>query len=254
MYYSVCASSVFSGVSLPEALRSIRQAGYDHYEFWGWWDQDIDALYRAQCRQQLTLAAMCTRFISLTDPIQRESYIAGLGESIEVSKRLGCTSLISQVGQEMPGVSRRDQYRSIVDGLRACVPMLKASGRALLIEPLNTKIDHPSYFLWRSKEAFQIVEEVDDACVQVLYDVYHQHIMGENTILEIEKNIEKMGHIHIAGYPGRHELLNGNEIDLGAVLKALVQSGYTKGIGLEYFPTNEPVTGLQALMDKYPLR
>ena len=254
MYYSVCASSIFSGVPLPETLKAIRQAGYDHYEFWSWWDQDLETLYRAQCEQRLTLAAMCTRFIPLTDPARCEAYIAGLDESIEASKRLGCTSLISQVGQEITGVSRSDQYRSIVDGLRACVPLLQASGRTLLIEPLNTKIDHPGYYLSASEEAFRIVDEIGETCVQVLYDVYHQHIMGEDTVHEIGKNIQKIGHIHIAGYPGRHELLNENEINPSATLEMLVQTGYTKGIGLEYFPIDEPVQGLRALKEKFPLR
>ena len=254
MYYSACASSVFSGVSLPEALKAIRRAGYDHYEFWSWWDQDLDALYHTQCEQHLILTAMCTRFVPLTDPMQRDDYIAGLNESIEASKRLGCALLISQVGQEMVGMSRADQYRSIVDGLRACVPLLKTSGRTLLIEPLNTKVDHPGYYLWESEEAFRIVDEIGETCVQVLYDVYHQHIMGEDTAHEIGKNIEKIGHIHIAGHPGRHEPLDENEIDLGAVLEVLAQRGYAKGIGLEYFPMDEPERGLRALKKKFPLR
>jgi len=245
---------VFSGVPLPEALRLVRQAGYDQYEFWGWWDKDLDALCRAQSERQLTPAAMCTRFISLTDPSQRESYVAGLKESIETSMRLGCTSLISQVGQEMPGVPRVEQHRSIVEGLRACVPLLETSSRTLLIEPLNTKIDHPGYYLWQSEEAFLIVSEVGSSRVQVLYDVYHQHIMGEDPVLEIQKNIEKIGHIHIAGHPGRHELLSENEIDLGAVLEALERAGYTKAVGLEYFPVNDPLAGLRALKERFPQR
>ena len=253
MYYSVCVCAVFSGASLPEAVRLIRQAGYDQYEFWGWWDQDLDALRRAQHEQNVGVTAMCTHFISLTDPNQREAYLKGLTESVEASKQLGCASLISQVGQEMPGISRREQHRSIVEGLRACVPLLKVSGRTLLIEPLNTKIDHPGYYLWQSEEAFRIVDEVGDACVQVLYDVYHQHIMGEDTAREIRKNIDKIGHIHIAGYPGRHEPMVENEINLGAVLESLAQAGYAKAVGLEYFPVSDPIEGLRALRERFPL-
>ena len=262
MHYSVCASAVFSGAPLPEALSSVREAGYDRYEFWSWWDQDLDALVRAQGQQQLSAAAMCTRFIPLTDPACRAEYIAGLEETIEASERLGCASLISQVGQEMPGIPRERQHSSIVEGLRACVPMLRASGRTLVIEPLNTKIDHQGYYLWQSEEAFRIVDAVGHPCVRVLYDVYHQHIMGEDTAREIQRNIDKIGHIHIAGYPGRHELLGGElpggeflggEIDLGPVLEALTRGGYAGAVGLEYFPVGDPVEGLRVLRERFPL-
>jgi len=253
MYYSVCLPAVFSGIPLPEALRSVRLAGYDHYEFWGWWGQDLDSLCRAQSVQHLIPVTMSTRSVPLNDPAQREMYVAGLEESIEASRRLGCSLLISVVGQDMPGVPRVEQHRSIVDGLRACLPLLEASGHTLLIEPLNTKIDHQGYYLWQSEEAFRIVDEVGSARVQVLYDVYHQHIMGEDTVLEIRKNIEKIGHIHIAGHPGRHEPTSENEISFGAVLDTLAQAGYTKAVGLEYFPVNDPVEGLRELMKRFPI-
>lgn len=253
MVYSVCSSAVFSGVSLPESLRIIRQAGYDHYEFWSWWDKDLDALCHAQRELQVTPSAMCTRFIPLNDPLCREPYIAGLSESIEASQRLGCMSLITQTGQEIAGVSRREQYDSIVAGLRACVPLLKASGRTLLVEPLNTRIDHKGYYLWQSEEAFRMIDDIGETCIRVLYDVYHQHIMGEDTARVIERNAVKIGHIHIAGHPGRHEPFDENEIDLGETLKALERGGYTKAVGLEYFPVHDPVEGLVKLREQYPL-
>ncbi|MCL2866955.1 MAG: TIM barrel protein [Clostridia bacterium] len=253
MYYSVCVPAVFSGMPLPEALKHIREAGYDYYEFWGWWDQDIALLCHAQREQCLKPAAMCTRFIPLNDPALRGAYLEGLRESIEVSIQIGCERLITQVGQEMIGVPREEQHKSIVEGLRSCAPLLEASGRTLLVEPLNTKIDHPGYYLRQSEEAFRMADEVDCARVQVLYDVYHQHIMQEDTVHEIGTNIAKIGHIHIAGHPGRHEPHHENEIDFGAAMGALARAGYTGAVGLEYFPLNNPVEGLRALKECFPL-
>lgn len=75
----------------------------------------------------------------------------------------------------------------------------------LVIEPLNTKVDHPGYYLWRAAEAFDIVDEVEDDHVKVLYDLYHQAVMQDLRLYEIERNIDKIGHFHMAGCPGRHE-------------------------------------------------
>jgi sugar phosphate isomerase/epimerase len=45
--------------------------------------------------------------------------------------------------------------------------------------------------------------------VKVLFDIYHQQIMEGNLISRITNNINKIGHFHAAGNPGRHELDTG---------------------------------------------
>jgi hydroxypyruvate isomerase len=97
----------------------------------------------------------------LTDPSKRQEYVDGVQQTISVAKMLGCKTIISQVCQEIPGFSRKEQHRSIVEGLKTCVPFLKESGIMLVIEPLNTLVDHKGYYLDHSKEGFQIVNEVD---------------------------------------------------------------------------------------------
>lgn len=252
MFWSVCASAVFSGMPLTEALPLIREAGAEVYEIWGWWDEDIDALAQAQCAAGLKLCAMCTKMVPLNDPARREEYIDGLRESIAVARRLGCNMLITQVGQAIDGVSRKAQHESIVDGLRACAPVLEAEGMTLVFEPLNVLRDHIGYYLAESAEAFEIAREVGSPNVKVLYDVYHQQVTEGNLIENIRRNTELIGHIHMAGVPGRHEPLDG-EINYPAVLSALKAAGYCGAAGLEYFPTKDAVEGIRETMEKIPL-
>ena len=75
---------------------------------------------------------------------------------------------------------------------------MKENDLTLVIEPLNTRINHPGYYLWSSGEAFQIVEEVGEDRIEVLYDLYHQYVMDDLVIEEIVKNIDKIGH-----FPGK---------------------------------------------------
>ena len=163
-----------------------------------------------------------------------------------MAKELGCKFLISQVGDELEGVSREDQHNSIVDGLKVCAPMLEEEGITLVIEPLNTHVNHKGYYLYSSHEAFEIVDKVGSGNVKVLYDIYHQQIMEGNLISTIRNNIDKIGYFHAAGNPGRNELYYG-EINYMEVLKAIRETGYNGYIGLEYFPKDDVKKGLEML-------
>ncbi|MDR0589592.1 MAG: TIM barrel protein [Spirochaetaceae bacterium] len=252
MKFSVCIDAVFKGAGIGKKLRDIRSLGGTAFEFWSWWDKDLNEIKEGIRETGLTLAAMCTKFISLTDPAQREAYRAGLAESVAAANELGCKLLISQVGDDT-GRGETVQKQSIIDGLNACVPLLEDSGVILVIEPLNTKIDHRGYYLWRSAEAFEIVDAVASPRIKVLYDIYHQQIMEGNIINTAGANIQKIGHFHAAGIPGRGELASG-ELHYPAIFSALDRAGYTGYMGLEYFPAQDPLEGLKGLLGGTPDR
>lgn len=249
MKYSVCLPAVLGGKKVGDALAAVRAAGFDHYEFWGWWDpdQDMDEYLAAQKKENLTPAAMCTRMIPLTDPAQRTAYVQGLQETIAVCRKLGCKTIISQVGNDIAGMTREGQHASIVEGLKECAAMLEESGMTLVIEPLNTKIDHIGYYMWSSEEAYQIIDEVGCDNIKVLFDLYHQYIMDDLDMEKILANMDKIAHFHVAGYPGRHEPLIDSEIDYPAILKTIRESGYQGCVGLEYMPVRDAAEGLQIL-------
>ena len=250
MNYSVCVPAVLGKKEPAAALDAVAAAGFKRYEIWSWWDKDIAAYQKAQQKNRLTIAALCTNFISLTDPSCRQDYVNGLQNTIEICRKLGCKTIISQVGQELDGRSREEQHESIVSGLRECVPLLSGTDMTLVIEPLNTKIDHRGYYLWSSEEAFQIIDEVGDTHIKVLFDLYHQYIMNDLDIDHIVKNIDKIGHFHMAGYPGRHEPMIDSEIDYPKILKAISKTGYQGSIGLEYFPVHDAEEGLKLLNEQ----
>jgi len=196
---------------------------------------------------------MCTSEFVLTDPARRDTYLDGLRRSIPVANRLGCRTLITQVGPELPNIPRAVQHASIVDGLKACVPLLESAGITLVFEPLNLLVNHPGYYLSRSDEAFEIAREVSSPFVKVLYDIYHQQITEGNLIATITANAPLIGHIHAASVPGRHELTHPSEINYPAVFAALKNAGYTGAVGLEYIPVGDPSESLRAVLSSMPL-
>lgn len=239
MKFSVCIDALWSNVDTVQAMREAKACGVENIEFWCWWDKDIDAVDRARKELGLQIAAFCTRFISLVDRTQHGEYLRGLEETLAVAKKLDCTTVISQVGNELPSLSRAEQHRNLVDGLKACLPLLEEAGVTLVIEPLNTRHNHPGYYLASSDEASEIIDEVASPYVKLLFDLYHQQITEGDIIKRSTAMISKIGHMHCAGNPGRHELSIG-EINYSAVFEALNQAGYDKYMGFELFPVGAP--------------
>ncbi|MEO0414793.1 MAG: TIM barrel protein [Verrucomicrobiota bacterium] len=241
---SVCIDAVFEGKSFDEACAAVKASGIPAIEFWGWWDKNIDDLKKAQAANDLAISACCTKFISLVDPSTRAEYLEGLELSIQAANDLGTPTLISQVGDFRAGVSREAQHQCLVEGLKEAAPMLEAGGITLVIEPLNELVDHAGYYLIRSDEAFEIIDEVGSPNVKVVFDIYHQQISEGHLIKNITQNIEKIGHFHAAGNPGRNELQRG-EIHYPQVFQAIQETSYQGYVGLEYWPLDsEPTTAL----------
>jgi len=246
MKISICIDALYAGKDIPESLQAIHRLGIQAFEFWGWWDKDLQAIKKTKEQLGLEVSAFCTKFISLVDASKQGEYIDGLQESIAAAKMLNCKRLISQVGDDL-GIDRVEQHKNMLAGLKACVPILEKEDITLVIEPLNTTIDHAGYYLYRSEEAFQIIEEVGSEHVKVLYDIYHQQIMEGNLINTISRNITKIGHFHAAGLPGRHELYLG-EINYPHIFRAIDSLGYAGFVGFEYFPIEAPDAGIKAFL------
>ncbi len=243
MKVSICVDALYFGKDIYKGLEEIKECGYDNFEIWCWWDKDIDRLIEVKKQLGMTLTACCTKFVSLVDPSQRDEYKKGLEASIKVAKKLECKQLISQVGNDT-GKSREEQHRALVEGLKECVQMLEENDITLVVEPLNTRVDHEGYYLWSSDEAFQIIDEVGSPNVKVLYDIYHQQIMEGDLLRRIIPNISKIGHFHAAGNPGRNELYYG-ELEYKRIFEEIGKTAFDGYIGYEYFAKDPVAEGLR---------
>ena len=248
MKFSVCMDALFKG-SDSERIELCSKAGAKAIEFWAWWEKDVDLVKKAAAENNLEIAAMCTKFFSLTDPAQRDDYKAGLKASLEAADKLGCKVLISQTGNDT-GKERQLQRESIIEGLRECIPLLEKTNVTLAVEPLNTRIDHKGYFLSSSAEAFEIINRLSSPHIKVLYDIYHQQITEGNIVNNVKANIGNICHFHCAGISGRGELTNG-ELNYPFVFGEIDKTGYTGFMGLEYFPKEEALSNLKKILEDY---
>lgn len=233
----------FGKMDFCEAIAKIAQLGFDAAETYNWKSLDLDAVRNACEQSGVELLSMCTTEFNMTNPAKREDWLNGLKESCAAAKRVGASKLITQVGADT-GEERARQHDSIVAALKQAKPILEDSGVTIMIEPLNIYVNHPGYYLWSSREAFEIIHEVDHPLVKVVYDIYHQQVMEGNIIPSVTQNLDCIAHLHSAGHPGRHELQFG-ENDYKVIFAAVDKAGYTGACGLEYGPTMDSVESLK---------
>lgn len=244
MRISVCIPMFFRELPMPEAIAEVARLGYDAAEFWKRGDIDLDATAAALKEHGVELMGMCTDCFELTNPAMKEEYLQKLEESCIAAKKLGCKRLITQGGKDT-GAPRADQHQSMVETLKAALPILEKYEIILMLEPLNTLINHKDAYLWSSAEGFELVRELDSPWVKVLYDIYHQQIMEGNIINTVVENLPYIEHLHAAGSNGRHEIDNG-ELNYPAIFKAIDEAGYQGACALEYKPLLEPHESLKA--------
>jgi hydroxypyruvate isomerase len=114
-------------------------------------------------------------------------------------------------------------------------PHAEAAAITVVVEPLNTLVDHAGYFLTGADEGAAIIRAVDSPAVRLLFDIYHQQVTEGNLSARLEAYRDLVGHIHVAGVPGRRDPGHG-EINYPFLMDQLRRWPYEGYVGLEYRP------------------
>jgi hydroxypyruvate isomerase len=243
--FSACIEMIFRDRPFLERIPAVRAAGLDAIEFWGWGNKDLDAI-RDRCEEHGVTVATFGHDTGgpMTAPDGLEAFLDGTRASLAAARKLGVRVLLTTVGNERPEVSRSEQHAAIVRKLKAAAPLLEEAGVTAAVEPLNLLVDHKGYYLATTEEGLEIVDEVASPYVKLLFDIYHQQITEGHVTARLTAHIAKIGHIHVADNPGRHEPGTG-ELNYANIFKAIAAAGYDGTIGLEYSPLAEPAVSLR---------
>ncbi|MCL4801053.1 MAG: hydroxypyruvate isomerase [Burkholderiales bacterium] len=178
-------------------------------------------------------------------PGRRAEFQDGVGRAIEYAAALGCKRLNCLAGIPPAGVTPERARAALVENLRFAAEKTKAAGILLVTEPVNT-IDIPGFFLNRSRQALEIIDEVGSDNLRLQYDIYHMQVMEGDLARTIEANLGRIGHMQLADNPGRHEPGTG-EINYAFLFGHIDRLGYDGWIGCEYKPKTATVEGLRWL-------
>lgn len=251
---AVSVPAVFGDRSLLDGIRATAELNVDGIEFFDWENNDLDEIVAASDDAGVSIAATLSagagstiedcEVPALTDPIHADTAIEDIERSIDVCEAVDCPTLIVTVGPDQDGFDRSTQFESIVEGLSSVAPHAENAGVTIVVEPLNTRVDHPGYFLTSSQEAFDVVSTVDSPCVKVLFDIYHQQITEGDVTRRLTENVEHVGHVHIADNPGRAEPGTG-ELNYKNILYALDEADYEGYVGYEFMPNTDPAAAVR---------
>ncbi len=235
MKLCVAVPCFFEGMDFCDAIKKIGKLGYDTAETYNWQNLDLKKVKNTCDESGVKLISMCTTEFRMTDPQYRTLWLEGFRKSCEAAKNIGAEKLITQVGNDT-GEEREYQHCAIVETLKAAKAITEEYGITVMIEPLNTYVNHPGYYLTSSSEAFDIIREVGNPYIKVIYDIYHQQVMEGNIIPNVTENLDCIAHLHAAGHPGRIEPWLG-ENNYSFIFDAIDKAGYAGYCGLEYKPT-----------------
>jgi hydroxypyruvate isomerase len=218
-------------------IRRAADAGLRWVEIWGWSTCDMTALKRTLQETGTGLTCLVLDpFVPLVDDRASEAFLHSVEASVQVAADVACPFVVVLAGDVIPGRSRSAQHRAVVDGLRRAAPIAEAYGVTLVLENLNSRIDHVGHYLDSTTEALDIIDEVGHPHVRMLYDLYHSVVMAEKPADVLGGRLDRIAHVQLADAPGRHEPGTGT-IEWPATLGWLAASGYRGRLGLEYIPT-----------------
>jgi hydroxypyruvate isomerase len=165
-------------------------------------------------------------------------------EAIEKAAAAKVPNLIIMSGNRA-GMSDQEGLDNCVAGLNRIKPIAEDKGVTIVLELLNSKVDHKDYMADRTAWAVEAIKRVNSPRIKVLYDIYHMQIMEGDVIRTIRQNIQYIGHFHTGGNPGRHEIDETQELNYRAIAQAIVDAGFTGYFAHEFVPARpEPLKSL----------
>ncbi len=232
MKKSACIETLFTELPFEDRFKAAKDAGFDYVEFWGWADKSLEAIRSASEKAAIPIGSMSGDMsFSLVDPTHKKDYIEFIGKSIRAGKKIRCDTLVihsnalgegGKVVNHYSDVSQTVKLCAMFDTLRDLAPIAEQAGITLVLEALNTSVDHVGNFLETTRMGAEMTR-----------------IIGSRNI--------KIGYIHAADTPGRHEPGTG-EIHYPHVLAHLERIGYMGIVGYELFPKRSTADAVRAIM------
>ena len=134
-------------------------------------------------------------------------------------------------------LSREDGLQNCADGLTPLVKKAQEKNVVLIMELLNSKIDHKDYQCDHTQWGVDLCKLLDSENFKLLYDIYHMQIMEGDVIRTINEHHKYIAHYHTGGVPGRHEINDAQELNYPAIIKAILDTGFTGYVAQEFIPT-----------------
>lgn len=178
-------------------------------------------------------------------PARIAEFRAGVERALAYALALNCRKLHCMAGLRLPGVPDAEQQECFVSNLKWAARRVRESGMTILVEPINSLVDMPGYWLDDFSRARRCIGLAAEENLALQFDVYHAQVMSGNAAellrVALADDAIRVAHVQIADAPGRHEPGSAST-DWPAIRELL--AGYPGWIGCEYRPQQGTEAGL----------
>lgn len=184
------------------------------------------------------------------DDAEREAFLADIRGAVDVAKRLNATQMTVVPGFLDPRVPVDIQTARIIDVMRRAGDIMAPHKLTMVMEPLNTRTNHPGVYLQTIAQGYAVARGVDSPAVKILADLYHEQIQSGNLIPVLETCWAEIAYLQFGDNPGRKEPGTG-EINYASIVRWLRARRYTGVIGMEHGNSLKDRAGEDRLIAAY---
>jgi hydroxypyruvate isomerase len=191
--------------------------------------------------------------ISLVDgwnnPACHSTLIKNYSEMIPLVAKAGYQNLICFSGNRN-GLDDATGINNSFEGLQKIMLLAEQYKVTLVMELLNSRVDHPDYHCDKTSWGVELAKRLDSQYFKLLYDIYHMQIDEGDVIRTIQNNRQYIAHYHTAGVPGRHEIDETQELNYPAIMKAIKETGFKGYVAQEFIPSDsDPIKSLRRAIE-----
>lgn len=184
------------------------------------------------------------------DDGDRQAFLADIRASIDVAKRLDAKWMTVVPGFLDRKLPVEIQTGRIIDTMRRAAEIVAPHGLVMVMEPLNTIVNHPGVYLQTIPQGFAVAKGANSPAVKVLADLYHEQIQAGNLINTLGACWDEIGYIQFGDNPGRKEPGSG-EINYRNVVRWLRAKQFAGVIGMEHGNSSDGRAGEERLVAAY---
>lgn len=170
------------------------------------------------------------------DPQYHATMIANYTDAIPVIAKYGFPNVICFSGNRN-GMDDETGMKNCVDGLKRLMPVAEKHKVCVVMELLNSKVNHKDYMCDHTAWGVELCKRIDSPYFKLLYDIYHMQIMEGDVIRTIRDYHPYIAHFHTGGVPGRHELDESQELYYPAIMRAILGTGFKGYVAQEFVPS-----------------
>lgn len=226
-----------AGDRLEDRIAAAAAAGFTKGEMFTTEGRDVPSLARALGDHGFAMiSVLADPRTRLIDKDTHGTFRDLFRKAAQDALALGCNRVVVGSGPGVPYMKRAVQLAIVSEAVAGIVPIAEELGVVAMLEPVNTRVDHPGVLFSQTIDAVTVIKAVNSPRVRLLYDLYHSVVEGENPAEQVAQHIDLIEHVQIADAPGRGEPGSGG-IDWAAMLGLLRAAGYKGAIGVECNPT-----------------